>query len=84
MLGIPIILYVGYLIQILSFGAFLSLATGNPAKFAIVYSLGNILAFAAYDVGLILGLDFYSVLRSSSRIWLISRGESARLFMYVH
>jgi hypothetical protein len=34
--------------QILSFGAFLSLATGNPAKFAVIYSIGNILAFAAY------------------------------------
>jgi hypothetical protein len=38
------------LIQLLSFGAFLSLATGNPAKFAIIYSIGNILAFAAYKI----------------------------------
>ena len=37
----------GYVIQILSFGAFLSLATGNPAKFALIYSFGNILALAA-------------------------------------
>ena len=34
--------------QILSFGSFLSLATGSPAKFAIMYSLGNIVALAAY------------------------------------
>ena len=41
----------GYIIQILSFGAFISLATGNPAKFALVYSFGNILALAAYPIG---------------------------------
>jgi hypothetical protein len=71
------------LIQILSFGAFLSLATGNPAKFAIVYSLGNILAFAAYILGWYLGLDFYLGLRSSSRIWLTRREEYVQLFMSV-
>lgn len=37
----------GYVLQILSFGAILSIATGNPAKFAVIYSLGNILALAA-------------------------------------
>lgn len=81
--GYTLYLYVGYLIQILSFGAFLSLATGNPAKFAIVYSLGNILAFAAYHVPFNLALGFYLVLRSSSRIWLTRRGGSAPLFMCV-
>lgn len=75
--------YVGYLIQILSFGAFLSLATGNPAKFAIVYSLGNILAFAAYYVGVFLGLGSCSALGSSSRIWLIRREGSVPLSMSV-
>jgi hypothetical protein len=38
----------GYVLQILSFGAILSIATGNPAKFAIIYSLGNVLSLAAY------------------------------------
>lgn len=39
----------GYVLQILSFGAILSIATGNPAKFAVIYSLGNVLALAAYS-----------------------------------
>jgi len=38
----------GFILEILSFGALFSIATGNPAKFAIVYSLGNILTLAAY------------------------------------
>lgn len=38
----------GFVLEILSFGAILSIATGNPAKFAIIYSLGNILTLAAY------------------------------------
>ena len=36
------------MIQFLSFGAFISVVTGNPAKFAIIYSFGNVLALAAY------------------------------------
>lgn len=40
--------YSGYVIQILSFGSILSIATGNPAKFAIIYSVGNVLTLAAY------------------------------------
>ena len=39
--------HVGFILEILSFGAILSVATGNPAKFAIVYSIGNILTLAA-------------------------------------
>lgn len=38
--------YLGYLIQILSFGSFLSLATGSPAKFAVLFSFGNIISIA--------------------------------------
>ena len=66
----------GYLIQILSFGAFLSLATGNPAKFAIVYSIGNLLAFAAYSY-FNSELVFYWALKGNSKIWLIRRGGYA-------
>jgi len=39
--------YLGYVLQFLSFGALISVATGSPAKFAIIYSLGNVLALAA-------------------------------------
>lgn len=39
--------YLGYVLQILSFGAIISIATGNPAKFAIIYSMGNVLCLAA-------------------------------------
>jgi len=42
-----ILFYQGYVIQLLSFGAFISIVTGNPAKFAIIYSFGNVLALAA-------------------------------------
>ena len=45
--------YTGYVIEFLSFGALISVATGNPAKFAIVYSIGNVLALAAYTFTLI-------------------------------
>lgn len=41
-------LNIGFVLEVLSFGAILSVATGNPAKFAIIYSLGNILTLAAY------------------------------------
>lgn len=37
----------GFVLEILSFGAILSIATGNPAKFALIYSMGNILTLAA-------------------------------------
>lgn len=40
---------VGYLIQLLSFGSFIGVVTGNPTKFAIIYSLGNILSLIGYD-----------------------------------
>jgi hypothetical protein len=39
---------IGYLIQLLSFGAFLGVLTGSPAKFAIIYSVGNILSLVGY------------------------------------
>lgn len=32
----------------LSFGSFLSLATGSPFKFALIYSFGNIIALIGY------------------------------------
>lgn len=38
---------IGFVLEILSFGAILSVATGNPAKFAIIYSIGNVLTLAA-------------------------------------
>lgn len=38
----------GYLIQLLSFGSFIGVVTGNPTKFAIIYSLGNILSLVGY------------------------------------
>jgi hypothetical protein len=41
---------IGYVIQFLSFGAFISVVTGNPAKFAIIYSFGNVLALSAYTL----------------------------------
>ena len=40
---------VGYLIQLLSFGSFIGVVTGNPTKFVIIYSLGNILSLIGYD-----------------------------------
>jgi hypothetical protein len=36
--------YQGYFIQMMSFGSFLSAVAGSPAKFAILYSFGNIVA----------------------------------------
>lgn len=75
-LSVTTYIHAGYLIQILSFGAFLSLATGNPAKFAIVYSIGNLLAFAAYRY-FNSELVFYWALKDNSKIWLIRRGGYA-------
>jgi hypothetical protein len=60
------------------------LATGNPAKFAILYSIGNILAFAAYRINNILELDSYLGLKDSFRTWLINKGEFVQLFMFQH
>ena len=34
--------------QLMSFGSFLSLATGSPYKFAIIYSMGNVIALTGY------------------------------------
>ena len=41
------IIYAGYLIQLMSFGSFISLAAGSPAKFAILFSFGTIISIAA-------------------------------------
>lgn len=64
--------YVGYVIEILSFGSLLSIATGNPAKFAVIYSFGNVLALSAYMICLIfIEPGSSSVFRDNARTWSI-------------
>ncbi len=42
--GFGICVGIGFIIQFLSFGSLLGLLTGKASKFAILYSLGNIVS----------------------------------------
>ncbi|CAD8116103.1 unnamed protein product [Paramecium primaurelia] len=44
LMGFAFCSILGYFIQILSFGSFIGILGGSPNKFALTYSLGNILA----------------------------------------
>ena len=43
-IGFVVCTILGYAISIISLGSFLGVATGKPEKFAIMYSLGNVIA----------------------------------------
>jgi hypothetical protein len=44
LIGFGVCTVLGYFIQLLSFGAVVSALTGNPTKFALTYTIGNILS----------------------------------------
>ncbi|KRX10879.1 hypothetical protein PPERSA_03096 [Pseudocohnilembus persalinus] len=44
MIGFLVCLGLGYFLQLLSFGQLISALTGHPERFAITYTLGNIIA----------------------------------------
>jgi hypothetical protein len=44
LVGFGICTLLGYFIQFISFGAIIGVATGNPGKFALAYSIGNLLS----------------------------------------
>ena len=45
-IGFSVCFVLGILIELLSFGSFIGLFTGHPARFAILFSIGNITSLA--------------------------------------
>ena len=53
LIGFGFCFVLGTLIQFLSFGSIFGVLVGSPTKFAITYTLGNILSLSGFDFGMI-------------------------------
>lgn len=50
LIGFAVCFALGTLIQILSFGSIMGVLVGSPTKFAVTYTLGNILSLSGFCI----------------------------------